>query len=391
MAFPQNLFILPAEADAKFDPKTEMRGSGAWFQSRYTPSVGFEYRRNPNWYMKDPPFLDGWDRPIISEYAQGVAQLKSGVLCWYPVRQSEVVQTKRDVPALTMLSIRGFPRVAPLLYFGLDAKGKGAGTPFFDDRVRKAMSMLIDRDLWIDTFFGVSEFAADGLPLESRWHSHVYCGEEAFWLNPQSREMGDGAMIFKHDPGEARKLLRAAGHTRAVSGDYTYITASNFGPDFPSQAEVLRQMFQTNGDFDLKVNNPTLNEFAAGYGQGNGNFSGVSARALAPYPDIDFYLHQLFHTGGGLQTFPQGDHEIDRLVKAQRREADNRKRAGIIREFQKYAATKFYTIPFPGHALGYWLSWPWWGNRGVFGGWDTAALPQEAGIHAWYDKSKKPA
>jgi hypothetical protein len=34
---------------------------------------------------------------------------------------------------------------------------------------------------------------------------------------------------------------------------------------------------------------------------------------------------------------------------------------------------------------------PQWGNRGVFPSWDNFALPQEAGIHAWYDKAKKPA
>jgi ABC-type transport system substrate-binding protein len=176
-----------------------MRGSGAWFQSKYTPSAGFEYRRNPKWYMKDRPFLDGWDVPIVSDYAQGLAQLKSGGLWYYNVRQEDVVQTKRDVPELALQKMGGFFRAGSMIYFGLDPKGRGAGAPFFDERVRKAMSMLIDRDLWIDTFFGVSKYAAEGLPLETRWHSHVFAGEQA-WLDPQTREMGAAAIFFKHDP-----------------------------------------------------------------------------------------------------------------------------------------------------------------------------------------------
>jgi ABC-type transport system substrate-binding protein len=391
LAFPQNLFLLPREADGKFDPRVEMRGSGAFSQSRYTPSAGYEYRRNPDWYVKDRPFLDGHDLAIISEYSQGLAQLKAGNLWYYPVVQPDVVQTKRDVPELTLMKIQAFPRVAPMIYFGLDPKGRGAGSPFFDDRVRKAMSILIDRDLWIETFYNVSSFAADGLPLETRWHSHVYAGEEAYWLNPQGGELGEASTFFKHDPGEARKLLQAAGYTNAIPGEYTYITSNQFGGEFPRQAEVLREMFQANGDFEMKVNNPTFNDFAINYNRSNGNFDGISMTALSPYPDIDIYLRTIFQTGGTLQMFPQGDPEIERLIRAQRQEPDSGKRAEIIRQFQRYAATKFYTIPFPGHALGFYLMWPWVGNRGVFNSWDPQALPQEAGIHTWYDKSKKPA
>jgi ABC-type transport system substrate-binding protein len=256
--------------------------------------------------------------------------------------------------------------------------------------VRKAMSMLIDRDLWIDTFYGVSDFAKDGLPLETRWHSHVFAGEEA-WLDPRARDLGETAVFFKHDPGEARKLLRAAGHTSAVPGDYTYSTAPTLGADFPRMAEVLRQMFQANGDFDLRVNNPSFNDLNANYSRTNGNFSGMVMSAQASITDIDQYLYPYFHSSGSLRNFPQGDTEMDRLINAQRRETDKRKRAEIIKQFQKYAATKFYTMLAPGHALGYELSWPWYGNRLAFNGWDIHGLPQEVNVHAWYDKANKQA
>jgi ABC-type transport system substrate-binding protein len=42
-------FVLPADAESKFDAKQEMRGSAAWMMTKQR-SVGWEYRRNPNWF-----------------------------------------------------------------------------------------------------------------------------------------------------------------------------------------------------------------------------------------------------------------------------------------------------------------------------------------------------
>jgi len=52
------------------------------------------------------------------------------------------------------------------LTFGVLPAGK---SPFLDERVRQALSMSWDRDLWIDTFFNVPTFTAEGLPVESRF------------------------------------------------------------------------------------------------------------------------------------------------------------------------------------------------------------------------------
>ncbi len=389
LAYTWYLFILPEEADGKFEAKGDMRGTGAWYLAKYTPSVGFEYRRNPNWYNKDLPLLDGVDLATITEYAQGLAQFKAGNLWAYGVRQEDIVQTKRDVPALSLLKAAAYARVQPTIYFGLDQKGKGAGTPFFDERVRRALSMLIDRDLWIDTFFNVSKFQADGLQVDTRWNSHVFAGEEQFWVDPRGKDLGEGAKYFSHDPAEAKKLLRAAGYSAPIEADFTFITTNQYGANFPNQAEVFRQMFQEGDAFKLRGNNPPFNDFVSGYNRSNGNFAGIAMTALAAFPDIDSYLYTLFHTGGTLQTFPQGDPEIERLTERQRQETDPKRRAEVIKEFQRYAATKFYTIPFPGQALGFSLVQPWVGNRGVFNTWDGFASPQENDLYLWHEKEAK--
>jgi peptide/nickel transport system substrate-binding protein len=64
-----HLWIMPREADGGFDPRNETRGSGAWIMTEYRRSTLYTFKRNPNWYMKDRPFMDGIELPIIPEYA----------------------------------------------------------------------------------------------------------------------------------------------------------------------------------------------------------------------------------------------------------------------------------------------------------------------------------
>jgi ABC-type transport system substrate-binding protein len=42
------LFIMPTESDGKFDPRKEMRGTGAWILDKYEPSVAMQYS-GTNW------------------------------------------------------------------------------------------------------------------------------------------------------------------------------------------------------------------------------------------------------------------------------------------------------------------------------------------------------
>jgi ABC-type transport system substrate-binding protein len=54
---------MPAEADGKFDPRADMRGSGPWRIVRWDQSQQLIYERNDDWYLKKP-FLDGIQLPI---------------------------------------------------------------------------------------------------------------------------------------------------------------------------------------------------------------------------------------------------------------------------------------------------------------------------------------
>jgi hypothetical protein len=66
------------------------------------------------------------------------------------------------------------------------------------------VSMSWDRDLWLETFFNISNFAAEGLPVEARWNSHVNANWDGWWLDPQGKDFGPNAKYFKHDIVEGK-------------------------------------------------------------------------------------------------------------------------------------------------------------------------------------------
>jgi peptide/nickel transport system substrate-binding protein len=386
LAFIRYLIIEPREADGGFDARRDMRGSGAWYLSKYTPSIGWEYRRNPDWYNKPYPFLEGIDRPIISEYATGLAQFKAGNLWSYGVRQEDVLVTKNDVPELEMRQSDSFSRnPGAIMYYGLKE-----GSPFLDDRVRRAASMLMDRDLYIDTTSNVSNFAKEGLPVSTRVQSHVAVGEEGIWLDPKGKELGEGAKNFAWNPADAKKLVSAAGFPNGIETDLTYFTSGQYGSQWPRYHDIWKGMLETEGAFKLRTNIVDYQTvWLPKYLYSKGDFDGITLTLCTLFPDVDGYLFAMEHQRGQYIRRPFTDSKMDDLVDKQRREFDRERRIDLIKEYQRYAATKMYDSPVSGQALSFGLSWPWIGNSGVYHGWAADTDKQESLIYTWYDRSKK--
>ncbi len=184
------LILQPREADGGFDPQMTMRGSGPWMLTDYQPSVSFSYRRNPNFYRKDVPYLDGIDVPIIPEYAQGLAQLKAGHLHWFDIASEDVLPTKREDPSLQMTQQDNFPGSYASALFSLKPD-----SAWRDERLRQALSMLIDRDLAISARYSTDAFAGAGLNVETRWTTLLGVSEPD-WLDPREKDFGDAGKYF---------------------------------------------------------------------------------------------------------------------------------------------------------------------------------------------------
>jgi ABC-type transport system substrate-binding protein len=258
---------------------------------------------------------------------------------------------------------------------------------FLDERVRQAVSLLLDRNLYVDTFGEVELFKAAGLEVPSRWNSSYIAGFED-WIDPNDeKQFGTAAKWYKYDPAEAKKLLAAAGHKGPIRTTLSY-PISHYAPPFDQKTEVMRGMLEAHGDFQFQVETMTYSGvFAEKFTNGDGQWEGIGTAITSSRPDIDVFLHEWYHTSSQRSDYTLADGKpdsfLDNLVEKQRSETDANRRTALIKEIQQYTAGKMYKIWEPGQALGFRLAQPWVGNWGLYRQGEGRSPDQEGNIFHW--------
>ncbi len=374
-----NMWILPREAaQGGFDPRNEVRGAGPWVLDSYRPSAGLEFKRNPDYYVKDRPYLDGWSAPIVTEYATQLSQFRAGNI-WAGVgRQEDILGLKRDIPQLGMFQ-GDYGIGTPLIYFGFE----GA---FKDARVRQAVSHLVDRQLIADTLANTKQYTAAGLPRDIRINTHIGAGWEGYWVDPFGKDFGSNAHFYMYDVAEARKLLTAAGITGKLSSKFAYPT-SGYGVAYQQLVDILGGMLNDSGLLDVKLTPVDYqSDYIPNYHFGGGKWDGMAVTPAAQGDEAGHQLQVQYHSKGAATRQPTGlDPKLDEMIEAQLRETDTRKRTTQIQDIQRYMPTTMIAVPVSYQSAGYSLAWPWVGNYGAVRGGPVPYV--EVYPFLWFDKA----
>jgi ABC-type transport system substrate-binding protein len=387
LAYHWYMVIQPTEAEDKFNPKNEMRGSGPWMLEKYEPSAGYNFVKNPNWYLKDRPFLDRINWPIVTEYATGVSQFEAGNIWEYNVNQLDILPLKRRQPKMELLADDSFSRNPPQVI----AFGWRPNSPFRDQRLRQAISMMVNRDDIIELNFAPSMFEKEGFAVDQRWATHISPGEEGRWIDPKNnaKDLGEGAKFFQLNIAEAKKLLSAGGWD-SLETPFTYFATNRYSNAWPKQGEVLMDML-TQGGIKIRTNVVDYDaEYNPRYLNGKADFDGLAMLPSSAGPDIDTHFAAKYTPGGRATYIAETIPVVADLITAQRREFDSGKRAAIIKDIQRELAVRMSAVPVGGLSLGFSLQWPYLGNRGWFVQY-AGANATELYTQFWLDKSKLPA
>lgn len=343
-------FVMPKEAEGGFDPATKMIGSGPWVFDTYTPDVSFKFHKNPDWWVKGFPLMDGVNISLIPAYANQIAQFQAGNLDTVGIAAEDLVDVKNQVKGVQL-----YGEVSQLLsIFYMDAD---PASPWFkDDRVRQAMSMAIDRDGLTDLGYNIKALQAAGIDVKGNWNNIIPAGLVKFWLDPKDSKMGDGAKYFQYDPAEAKKLLEAAG-VGEINTTYQY-TANAYGAVFNQIAEAQISMLN---DIGIKTTTD-VQDYASKYKPqtfDKGNFKGIAFGYETPFPEAGGYAAR-FLPGGANNASKIDDPKMTELWTKQASEMDLEKRKDIFNQIQALNGEKMYYIPSQAGAGTGWTGYRDW-------------------------------
>src|SRR5712691_6871038 len=141
LASPWNL-IYPKKYLDK-DPnyfKTNVMGSGPFKFKSYTRGSTFEGERNPDYFVKDRPYLDGYKFYISTETSVRAAALRSG-RAWIEFRTMPAAEVEAIRKTLGTKVVVQDTAATGLFGIAMNQTVK----PFTDVRVRKALTLAFDR------------------------------------------------------------------------------------------------------------------------------------------------------------------------------------------------------------------------------------------------------
>jgi len=312
-------------------------GTGPFKLKEWRRGEYVEYVKNPDYFVKGRPYLDGLKYVIISERGTRTAALQAGRLdsaAPGEITKNIADQLKAAVPGMVVTRVGSL--TSPNLLVN------HARPPFNDARVRRAVDLAIDRDGYLKGVLqggGVAGAALVPKPFGS-WG----LGE------------GELVQILGRPEGRkalARKLLAEAGYgpsaplrfeaqTRGIA---TYVDLASY---------VVSELRQVGVEITVKQLDSvqwygvtTRKEFQLGI-----NISGYGV------DDPDAILFENY-TCTSLRNYTSYcDEGVSRLIEQQSQELDLRKRVALVHEIQK-KLTEAGARPTVAWGIDFFAQWPY--------------------------------
>jgi peptide/nickel transport system substrate-binding protein len=338
LASPVYSLIVPREAlTGSYDLSKVAIGSGPFMLDSATPDVAYVYKKNPDYYEKGRPAVDGLRVAVIPTVAQQLAQFHAGSLDELVVdNANDLATAKQDNPKAAM--VKGDYGLASPIYFQMG----DATCAFQDVRARRAISMAVDRDAFSKLFFNGDSVQEVFVP--------AFMGK---WAQRIDDLPADTKQYYKYNPGEAKKLVDAAG----IGGQqfkFVYTAGSGTNSAFSQrQAEALGNML---GAVGLKITlvaidfNKDFIDSGRGVRQGFFDKDMILWVGQTIYSEADDWLFNYLHSKSTTPQENLKDPALDAMIDRERTLVNEDDRLKVVQDIQKYIADKMYLI---GTAGGY--------------------------------------
>ena len=312
--FPQNVaefiaVIFPREIlEEDGDLKKRLVGTGPYILKEHTRKVRIVLQRNPDYYDKGRPYIDEYIILSTPDAATRLAAFRTGQsdIIWL-ASPSEVETVRKTNPNAIVQSHHN--TLAP---FGLAlAQDK---PPYNDVRVRRAISMAIDRQKQVDTVYEGHGIPGWGVP-------YIYYQDKA----PTLKELGPW---WQYRPEEAKKLLAEAGHGKGFETTLFYY---EYFPQMTSQVQLVQQELKKNLNIDIKI---TKLDYTTYYGRYvEGKWEGMSWGFQSGHAiGLDERTYQYMHSKSTKNFFRVNDPVVDELTTKLRRTPDRAEQRSLTKK-----------------------------------------------------------
>src|SRR5262245_37982591 len=334
LANPTAIAVVAKECVDKFGDLKKWEsciGTGPWMLESYRPNIGYTLVRNPNYFVAGLPYIERIEVTVDEDNASRIGAFMSGKydLGWeFPgtINRTDWVQIKDTLqqkrPGLNTAEFAS--NVMSHISMRTDQK------PFNDIRVRRAISLALDRQEFMDA-------TAEGLGnCNPPWPAGL-----KDWSIPLN-QLGDGGRYYKRDVAEAKRLLAAAGYPNGFSGNLCFTTyGSTVLVD--SMQLVLKSLKEVG--IDAKLDQKEYGAYAATCLVGK--FDSMAFGPQTPFLDPDNFLYGQYYPDEPKNQSHINDPVLTDMLVRQRRTFDVAKRREIIFDIQKYLAGHQYYVQAP--------------------------------------------
>ena len=332
LANPSFCAILPREAEEKFkdfNHPDAVIGTGPFVLKSYEKGVRVVFERNPSYFMKGLPYLDGAVIDITPDAAARLSVLRAGkaelphIWGWISPEESRSLKQTNPEMSVTPYQVIGMG----FIYMRTDR------APFNDVRVRRAIALAIDRKGGNDALlFGEGCIDAGPVP----------CALKDWKLDASKMDPAKAKYLVGYDPAESKRLLAEAGLAKGFTMPIFH---------WPGYVVPWRSYYDLAAE-DLGKVGITVELKPEEYGKyisttALGKYEGAAMGPSTPFTEVDDFLFGRFYPELSTNQSHVADTELTKMLIAQRREMDPKKRKQIVDDIQRYLADKAYYVYVP--------------------------------------------
>lgn len=337
LAIPRSMWIIAPEVVQQFGDLKKPEsvfGTGPFLLERYEPNVKTVFKHNPDYFIKDQPYVDGVEWLVLEDESTSLAAYRTGQIdCgpwhWWAVRQQDFDALKKSHPHLLYKDF--ISNVTTAIYMRTDT------APFQDVRVRQAISLAVERQGLIDAV------ALRGKPTPA-----IAPGLTE-WSIPID-QLGDSARYYQYDPKEAKRLLAEAGYPKGFKTPLNY--TAGYGRDLVDGVQLVQSYLKEVGiEAELKPQ-----EYGAYFATTfQGKYDGMAMGPISIAWEPDSVLYPMYEPENPRNMSHVNDAKLSAMLQEQRRIQDTSVRKKLIFDIQRYIANQqFYVFLTSGMITGSW-------------------------------------